>query len=172
MVSKLSSQEIQFLKARAEDVDSIIELAKSIWWKHYPEIIGEAQVEFMLNKMYSHEVVKSHITNQTQLFYLIKVEGENCGFLAVEETSETELFLQKFYILQNTQNKGLGTLAFKKLIQQYPLVETIRLQVNRQNIKPINFYFKLGFTIEKSADFDIGDGYFMNDFVMVNHIKK
>jgi hypothetical protein len=35
------------------------------------------------------------------------------------------------------------------------------------NYKAINFYFKNGFTIEKVADFDIGDGYFMNDFVMI-----
>jgi ribosomal protein S18 acetylase RimI-like enzyme len=45
--------------------------------------------------------------------------------------------------------------------------KTIRLTVNRQNFKSINFYFKLGFKIEKVADFDIGNGYFMNDFVML-----
>ena len=45
--------------------------------------------------------------------------------------------------------------------------QTIRLQVNRMNYKAINFYFKHGFVIEKVADFDIGDGYFMNDFVMI-----
>ena len=39
--------------------------------------------------------------------------------------------------------------------------------VNRMNYKAVNFYFKSGFTIEKVADFDIGDGYFMNDFVMI-----
>jgi ribosomal protein S18 acetylase RimI-like enzyme len=45
-------------------------------------------------------------------------------------------------------------------------VRELRLQVNRQNVVAINFYFKAGFVIEKSADFDIGDGYFMNDFIM------
>ena len=45
--------------------------------------------------------------------------------------------------------------------------QTLRLTVNRQNYKSINFYFKNGFVIEKTADFDIGSGYFMNDFVMV-----
>jgi hypothetical protein len=39
--------------------------------------------------------------------------------------------------------------------------------VNRQNYKAINFYFKLGFKIQTVADFDIGNGYVMNDFVMV-----
>jgi ribosomal protein S18 acetylase RimI-like enzyme len=45
--------------------------------------------------------------------------------------------------------------------------QSIRLTVNRENYKAINFYFKLGFKIEKVADFDIGQGYVMNDFVML-----
>ena len=44
---------------------------------------------------------------------------------------------------------------------------TVRLTVNRQNFKSVNFYFKNGFTIERVADFDIGNGYVMNDFVMM-----
>jgi hypothetical protein len=43
----------------------------------------------------------------------------------------------------------------------------MRLTVNRQNYKSINFYFKIGFRIEKCADFPIGNGFVMNDFVMV-----
>ena len=42
----------------------------------------------------------------------------------------------------------------------------LTLTVNRQNYKAINFYFKLGFKIQTVADFDIGNGYVMNDFVM------
>jgi len=45
----------------------------------------------------------------------------------------------------------------------------IRLQVNRKNYKAINFYFKNGFTIESVGDFDIGGGYYMNDFVMIKN---
>jgi hypothetical protein len=35
------------------------------------------------------------------------------------------------------------------------------------NYKSVNFYFRLGFIIEKTTDIDIGDGYFMNDFIML-----
>lgn len=161
---------IELRAASIEDVPKIIELAENIWWKHYPDIIGEEQVRFMLHKMYSKEVLENHILNQTQVFYIIINEQESCGFLAIEQKSETELFLQKFYILQSTQNKGIGARAFDALLALYPQIEIVRLQVNRQNIKPINFYFKIGFKIELSADFDIGDCYFMNDFVMIKKI--
>jgi hypothetical protein len=45
------------------------------------------------------------------------------------------------------------------------------LTVNRKNYKAINFYFKNGFTIKEIADFDIGNGFFMNDFIMIKKIK-
>jgi hypothetical protein len=35
------------------------------------------------------------------------------------------------------------------------------------NVASINFYFKNGFKIEKWADFEIGNGYEMNDYIML-----
>ncbi|WP_298391912.1 GNAT family N-acetyltransferase, partial [Hydrotalea sp.] len=44
------------------------------------------------------------------------------------------------------------------------------LNVNRSN-KAIAFYSKMGFQIVKEEDNDIGNGYFMNDFVMQLQFK-
>ena len=41
----------------------------------------------------------------------------------------------------------------------------LQLQVNRNN-NAKSFYEKLGFAVIEEADFDIGNGYIMNDFVM------
>ena len=49
-------------------------------------------------------------------------------------------------------------------------IKTIRLTVNRKNHIAINYYFKNGFMIEEVKDFDIGDGYEMNDFVMLKKV--
>ena len=65
------------------------------------------------------------------------------------------------------QRGGIGHGVWALLRGLLPDMREMRLQVNRQNYKAINFYFKVGFVIERVADFDIGDGYFMNDFVMV-----
>jgi diamine N-acetyltransferase len=48
-----------------------------------------------------------------------------------------------------------------------PDTSELRLTVNRKNFKAINFYFKNGFIIESVKDFDIGNGYLMEDFVML-----
>ena len=54
----------------------------------------------------------------------------------------------------------------KEIIQKSEGKKRITLTVNRQNYKAINFYFKHGFKIKSVDDFDIGNGFFMNDFVM------
>ena len=64
------------------------------------------------------------------------------------------------------QAKGIGTKLLNHILQTLKNAKTIELTVNRQNYKAINFYFKNGFVIKEVADFDIGNNYFMNDFVM------
>ena len=48
---------------------------------------------------------------------------------------------------------------------------SLLLNVNRQN-KAKFFYEKLGFTVIKEEDIDIGNGYFMNDYVMEKRLKS
>lgn len=148
------------------DIEIIGRLAQVIWHEHYTPIIGKGQVDFMLNKLYSPQALEIQLEDG-QLFYIIQRDGIPFGFISISEKSTDELFLNKFYILSSEQGKGLGAQVFLKLMATYPKIKIMRLQVNRSNFKSINFYFKLGFIIEEVADFDIGDGYFMNDFIML-----
>jgi hypothetical protein len=74
--------------------------------------------------------------------------------------------MNKFYIQTKGQNKGAGSEVFKQWEAKTNPKE-VALQVNRRNYKSINFYFKNGFVIKEVADFDIGQGYSMDDFIMV-----
>jgi ribosomal protein S18 acetylase RimI-like enzyme len=157
---------MQIRKAILSDASLIQRLAESIWWKHYPSIIGEEQVRFMLNKMYNLENIEKQISKEEQQYFILENDAQDLGFISIELREKSEAFINKFYILQDQQRKGSGDFAFKLLLKQFPEINCIRLQVNRQNYQAINFYFKQGFVIEEVADFDIGDGYFMNDFIM------
>ena len=46
---------------------------------------------------------------------------------------------------------------------------TVELNVNRQN-KATGFYKRMGFSIARSGDFPIGNGFFMNDYIMAVQI--
>jgi diamine N-acetyltransferase len=164
----MPNQAVQLIKADTGSVPIIAKLAHIIWNQHYPAIISQEQINYMLDLMYSDKSLVEQMTTKEHDFYLIERDGKNIGFISVSKIKEIEsgYFLHKFYLDQNLAGKGTGTLAHNELIKLLKPA-TIRLTVNRQNFKSINFYFKNGFKIEEVADFDIGNGYVMDDFVMV-----
>lgn len=124
------------------------------------------QIEYMLQLMYSESALKTQMS-EGQQFFLLKANEKPIGYISITDQGKGEYFLHKFYLDNEQQGKGLGSLFFQKMISLLENPIAIRLTVNRQNFKSINFYFKNGFMIEKVADFDIGNGFVMNDFVML-----
>jgi diamine N-acetyltransferase len=161
---------MQLVKADSQDIPIIIQLANEIWWQHYPEIIGEGQVAFMLDTMYSESALSTQMQEKNHQFFLVNDGTETIGFISVAENETLELFINKFYILNTHQGKNAGANVYAKILQLFPSTKWVRLTVNRQNYKSINFYFKLGFKIEKVIDIDLDKGYQMNDFVMLHRL--
>ncbi|MBC7694502.1 MAG: GNAT family N-acetyltransferase [Burkholderiales bacterium] len=155
-------------KATEKDLDTISKLAKLIWNDHYVQIIGQEQVDYMLDKMYSHKSLVEQINEKKHQFYFIKKDEKDIGFISVSLIKHSEYFLHKFYIDQAQSNTGIGTKLLNLLIETIK-PKLLTLTVNRRNFKSINFYFKNGFKIEKVENFDIGNNYKMNDFVMVRN---
>lgn len=162
----MQESHLKLKAATANELDLIAQLATTIWNDHYVPIIGQEQVNYMLNLMYSRRGLEEQMTEKRHQFYLIVLaNGSIPGFVSVHQEKEGEWFLNKFYMLPGEAAKGRGTQVFEAL-QQLIRPKKITLTVNRQNYKSINFYFKNGFKISRVADFDIGQGYVMNDFVM------
>ena len=144
------------------------DLAYRIWPSTYKEILSEEQITYMLNWMYSIETLEESLESD-HYFFAIFDEDEALGFIDVELNcpKTSGMKLQKNYVLPEKQGLGLG----KKLLNfaidfgKKQGVDHLTLQVNRFN-KAVNFYKHTGFEIIDEQDFDIGNGYFMNDFVM------
>jgi ribosomal protein S18 acetylase RimI-like enzyme len=157
---------IQLQKAKSEDIPLITSLAHKIWKAYYPAIITNEQIDYMLDKFYSTTSLDEQM-NDGQDFYLINSDGTSVGYLSVAQQNQGDYFLNKFYIDPNEHRKNIGENTFLLLLDLLPDLKTMRLTVNRSNFKSINFYFKLGFIIKEVKDFDIGNNYFMNDFIMI-----
>lgn len=151
-----------------EQLGQLSRLAHRIWNMYYPEIIGQKQVDYMLGKMYSLDALKEQIRSGHR-FIAGYISGGMLGFLSYSKISEKDYMIHKWYVDVSLHSNGIGRKLFDEAFGNIDY-EVIRLTVNRQNFKAVNFYFKFGFTIERVADFDIGDGFFMNDFVMI--LKK
>ena len=152
--------------ASEKDLTTISKLAEIIWNDHYVPFIGQQQVDYMLAKIYNYDSLIEQINIKKHIFYLIEKDSETIGFLSISSENKQDYFLHKFYIDQQKSNSGIGTEVLNLLVENIA-PKSLTLTVNRQNYKSINFYFKNHFKIDRVEDFDIGDGYEMNDFVMI-----
>ena len=150
-----------------DDIKTTAALAKEIYTEHYSPIIGIAQVEYMLNKFQSEESILSQIENNT-LYYLIYNENIPIGYFAVElNNPDGKIFLSKLYIRKEARGFGLSKQALQ-LIKQLSKDNNLThlwLHVNKNN-PSINIYKSLGFKITDAVKNHIGNGFYMDDYIM------
>lgn len=157
---------IEIKKATPGDLQALSDLARKIWQDTYVHNIGQEQVDYMLALFYSPSVLSEKIKTGHEI-YSIFSDKILIGYIHLE-SRVNDYFIHKFYIDTSLQHKGIGSFTMAFILQKLTIEKKpLRLHVNRKNFKAINFYFKNGFTIEDYADFDIGQGYFMNDFIML-----
>ena len=147
-------------------LDLVDELAIEIWNEHYVPIIGKKQVDYMLEKFQSKKVMKEQI-EKGYIYFLVEDEGRNIGYIGIEP-SEDELFLSKLYLKSSERGKGFGKKAVKFLeeLAGEKKLGKISLTVNKNNVKSIAAYEKIGFKNTGSIVMDIGGGFVMDDYKM------
>lgn len=157
--------------AGAGDIQLIRELTFRIWPETYASILSQEQIDFMLEIMYSEKSLTKQMKEEGCYFIIVYDNKEPVGFASFSETAPQKWKLHKIYILTNQQGKGTGRFVIDYILHEIKKqgAESLQLQVNRYN-KAKDFYEKLGFRIIETADFDIGNGFFMNDFVMEKKI--
>ena len=146
----------------------IKELAEEIWPCTYSYILTNGQISYMMDLMYSESVLQQQLNNGV-LFYLVLFNDQKVGYTAIEPNYKdgNQLYIHKLYILPQLQGIGLGKKVIESItdIAKKKELSSISLNVNRFN-KALFFYEKFGFNIEKEEDIDIGNNYYMNDYVM------
>jgi diamine N-acetyltransferase len=166
--------ELTIRKAGPDDINLIGYLAHTIWPGAYGNILSAEQLKYMLDLIYSPAALRRQMTTDQHNFYIAELGDEPIGFASYGALSEQNSFkLHKLYVLPGTQGKGIGKALIDFIIKQLqPLgAKKLLLNVNRHN-KAKNFYEKLGFTVIKEEDIDIGNGYFMNDYVMMKSLNR
>jgi GNAT superfamily N-acetyltransferase len=152
--------------ASFNDIKHIQQIAAITWQLTYTPILGKEQVDYMLGKFYSTPSLEDQIKNKHH-FFLALQNYTPVGFASFSHQGEKTYKLEKLYVLSEVQKTGAG----KKLLETVETVaksmgaEKLILNVNRKN-KAITFYQKNGFTVIREEDIDIGNGYFMNDYIM------
>lgn len=142
-------------------------MAARTWPSAYADVLSARQVGYMLHSMYATEVLTQQMETGHQFWLAEDERTTPIGFAGASAMAPAEWKLHKLYVLPFMQTKGVG----KALLQV--VADTARqagatglqLNVNRAN-KAVEFYRHLGFEIIDSGDFNIGAGFFMNDYIM------
>lgn len=156
-------------RAQLHELPILESLARQIWPSTYAHIISQAQIDFMLDWMYSTKTLQEQAEAGHE-FYILNTDGLDSAFIALEKVDQkgrTELKINKLYVLPSLQGKGAGRALVNKAIEiaQASTATHIFLQVNKANAAK-NFYLKLGFEIREEAVFEIGNGFIMDDYIM------
>ena len=158
---------IQVISATKEDIPAIQHIAYETWPITYGSIQSKAQLDYMLELIYSPSSLEKQMDNGSR-FLLVKENNKTIAFAAYFLKSPNVYKLDKLYALPNQQGKGLGRMLMNNIIDEIKSlgVTALHLNVNRYNIKAQKFYEHLGFKIIEEVDVPIGGGFFMNDYVM------
>lgn len=162
--------------ASEEDIPTIRKMAEITFTHTYKLILSKEQIEYMMEWMYSYNSLCKQFNDEHVFFIAFKEEDTTpCGYLSLQKEkskeNNTDLYhLHKLYVMPEVQGCGVGEMLFRKAFnfvnenkkQKYARIE---LNVNRMN-KAIGFYHKMGMKIISEGDFPIGNGYYMNDYIM------
>jgi diamine N-acetyltransferase len=154
--------------ATREDIDQISSLASYIWHNHYPGIISEEQIRYMLQLMYSHEVIERELFEGID-YLLIYEEKLLIGYASYGPGQNLkEAKIHKLYIHPDYQGKGIGQSVVEDIEDKCrgKGYEILTLSVNKRNSQAIRAYERYGFKISESVEVDIGNNFIMDDYVM------
>jgi GNAT superfamily N-acetyltransferase len=159
---------------RNADITPVCSLAREIWLQHYPGIITIKQIEYMLAQRYSSDIISMQVHSGEAWWDKLEVRGELCGFASYERGREAgAMKLDKLYVHQVVRGKGYGAALIEHVagVARRQGMETLYLQVNKQNRGSVAAYLRAGFAVANSVTVDIGRGFVMDDYVMEKIVR-
>lgn len=150
------------------DVDDIAALARLIWNRHYPEIITQQQIDYMLGQRYNAARLREELATSGLWWDQAFIDGRRVGFASTLRAAPGEHKLDKIYVHPDAQRRGVGAalIAHVGARARADGCATLILAVNKQNVKAIAAYEKNGFAIRDAMRVDIGQGFVMDDYLM------
>jgi GNAT superfamily N-acetyltransferase len=153
-------------------VEAVAKLAREIWGQHFTPIIGDAQVEYMVNKYQSSKAIASQLDEGWE-YYIVTRDKEYIGYTGlVPDVVNGKMLVSKLYVKGSVRGSGVGNLLldFIEETSRARGFNSLWLTVNRFNDNTVKWYFRHGFVTVDEVRKDIGGGFFMDDFIMEKNI--
>ena len=155
--------------AKAAEFPRIAALAGRIWRTCFPEMIPQAQIEYMLEQRYAPAAMRA-ATLHGGLTYLIGLLDGQAVAYAADGPGEApgEWKLHQLYVDPEWQGVGIGRnlIAMIEHRARRHGAGVLVLTVNKANERARRLYERAGFAIRDAVVTDIGGGFVMDDYVM------
>lgn len=157
---------IEIKTADITDAAKLAALAKTIWNEYFTPIIGQAQVDYMVEKFQSESAISQQLGSGTK-YIAVYADGEIAGY-SCYKLEQDALFLSKLYVKSDMRGSGLGKKMFMHELEiaKKENKKKIYLTVNKHNDLAIGVYKHIGFVKAKDIVTDIGGGFVMDDYIM------
>jgi GNAT superfamily N-acetyltransferase len=154
-----------------EEVEALAELARLIWLRHYPGIITPEQIDYMLARRYRPIFIRQTLARGDK-WDVARGAGRLLGFAHCYPMGEGDAKLDKLYVHPDWQRHGIGRLLLARVETHARRWDCRRLvlRVNRHNVQALAAYASYGFTRAAEVREDIGNGFVMDDYVMVKSL--
>ena len=126
-------------KATTADIPLINHLAQQVFPETYKNILSSEQIAYMMDWMYSPESLRKQMEEEGHTYYIAYEECEAAGYVSIQPLDKDLFELQKPCLME--------------------------LRVNRHN-PALGFYEHMGMKKLREDDCHIGNGYYMNDYIM------
>ena len=93
-----------------------------------------------------------------ELVYLIENDGRVAGSIMYEMKSPVHAYISGLAVMPEFQGQGIAREAMELVLKEIGPIERIDLVTHPENIKAVNLYTSLGFTVESRTENYFGDG--------------
>ena len=165
MMNALTFEDLQ----TPESLQIIRDIAADIWPKTFGSILSAEQIKYMMQMMYAPEVMEKELAEGFH-FEIVKIDNLPGGYMVWSPCCEQPdtAKLHKLYLLQKYHHQGIGSAMLSHVANSLKDsgFKKVKLNVNKYNIPAKKSYLRNGFTVVEAVKIDIGNNFYMDDFVM------
>lgn len=149
-----------------DDVDALAALAAQIWNEYFPPIIGQQQVDYMVERFQSRPALDEQLESGYR-YFLARRDDRDIGYAGIvidDATGDTQL--SKLYLARTARGTGGGRTLLRHVcaLARDAGSVTLWLTVNKYNEQALGFYAAQGFVRTDELVMDIGNGFVMDDY--------
>jgi GNAT superfamily N-acetyltransferase len=164
---------IEIKPATADDWKIIQSIAHATWPVTYGGLLAQGQLAYMLELIYEEVSIRRQMSRGQEFFIGYHV-NEPAGFASVERQYKeaTTLMIHKLYVLPSLQGKGVGKafLDYLTALAMQTSHDRLMLKVFVRNQNAIRFYLHQGFHFIGNEVTMLGEGYEIEDCIMVKEV--